>query len=110
MCVPAAQIGLMYQALVVEKRWISEARFLHALNYCVLLPGPEAQQMAVYIGWLLHGAWGGIVARSLFVLPAFALLVSLAWGYMQWLRYCIGSNHWWLQWFAARPGAWHKRG
>lgn len=81
---PAAQIALMHQALVVEKRWISEARFLHALNYCMLLPGPEAQQMAVYMGWLLHGAWGGIVAGSLFVLPAFALLVLLAWGYMQW--------------------------
>jgi chromate transporter len=81
---PAAQIALMHQALVVEKRWISEARFLHALNYCMLLPGPEAQQMAVYMGWLLHGAWGGIVAGSLFVLPAFGLLVSLAWGYMQW--------------------------
>lgn len=81
---PAAQIALMHQELVVEKRWISEARFLHALNYCMLLPGPEAQQMAVYLGWLLYGAWGGIVAGALFVLPAFALLVSLAWGYMQW--------------------------
>jgi chromate transporter len=81
---PAAQIALMHQELVVEKRWISEARFLHALNYCMLLPGPEAQQMAVYTGWLLHGVWGGIVAGSLFVLPAFALLLGLSFVYMQW--------------------------
>ena len=81
---PAAQIALMHQDLVVEKRWISDARFLHALNYCMVLPGPEAQQMAVYMGWLLYGVWGGIVAGSLFILPAFALLVALSWMYMQW--------------------------
>lgn len=81
---PAAQIALMHQELVVEKRWISDARFLHALNYCMVLPGPEAQQMAVYMGWLLYGAWGGIVAGALFVLPAFVLLVALSWVYMQW--------------------------
>lgn len=81
---PAAQIALMHQELVVEKRWISEARFLHALNYCMVLPGPEAQQMAVYTGWLLHGVWGGIVAGGLFVLPAFLLLVGLSFVYMQW--------------------------
>lgn len=81
---PAAQIAMMHQDLVVEKRWISDARFLHALNYCMVLPGPEAQQMAVYMGWLLYGVWGGIVAGSLFILPAFALLVALSWMYMQW--------------------------
>lgn len=81
---PAAQIALMHQELVVEKRWISDARFLHALNYCMVLPGPEAQQMAVYMGWLLYGVWGGVVAGALFVLPAFVLLVALSWGYMQW--------------------------
>lgn len=81
---PAAQIGLMHQDLVVERRWISDARFMHALNYCMVLPGPEAQQMAVYMGWLLYGVWGGIVAGALFVLPAFGLLVALSWGYMQW--------------------------
>jgi chromate transporter len=81
---PAAQIALMHQELVAEKRWISDARFLHALNYCMVLPGPEAQQMAVYMGWLLYGVWGGIVAGALFVVPAFVLLVALSWGYMQW--------------------------
>jgi len=81
---PAAQIALMHQELVVEKRWISDARFLHALNYCMVLPGPEAQQMAVYMGWLLYGVWGGVVAGALFVLPAFVLLVALSWVYMQW--------------------------
>lgn len=81
---PAAQIGLMHQALVVEKRWISEARFLHALNYCMVLPGPEAQQLAIYIGWLLHGTRGGLVAGALFVLPAFLLLIALSWAYLQW--------------------------
>lgn len=81
---PAAQIALMHQELVVEKRWISEARFLHALNYCMVLPGPEAQQMAVYTGWLLHGVWGGVVAGSLFILPAFLLLLGLSFIYMQW--------------------------
>ncbi len=81
---PAAQIALMHQALVVEKRWISEARFLHALNYCMVLPGPEAQQVAIYTGWLLYGIRGGIVAGSLFVLPAFLLLLLLSFVYMQW--------------------------
>jgi chromate transporter len=66
---PAGQIAVMHRYLVEEKRWISESRFLHALNYCMLLPGPEAQQLATYIGWLLHRTWGGIVAGTLFVLP-----------------------------------------
>ena len=79
---PAGQIALMHRELVDEKRWISEARFLHALNYCMVLPGPEAQQLATYIGWLLHRTWGGLVAGGLFVLPSLLLLVGLSWLYM----------------------------
>jgi chromate transporter len=79
---PAGQIALMHRELVDEKRWIGEARFLHALNYCMLLPGPEAQQLATYLGWLMHGAWGGIVAGLLFILPGLSLLIGLAWMYM----------------------------
>lgn len=75
---PAAQIGLMHRIAVDEKRWISEDRFLHALNYCMLLPGPEAQQLATYIGWLLHGVRGGIVAGLLFVLPGLAVITGLS--------------------------------
>src|SRR5204863_2627405 len=71
---PAGQIAVMHRILVEEKRWISESRFLHALNYCMLLPGPEAQQLAVYIGWLMHRVQGGIVSGGLFGLPG---LVSL---------------------------------
>src|SRR2546423_2289286 len=67
---PTGQIAIMHKALVEEKRWISEERFLHALNYCMLLPGPEAQQLAIYIGWLLHRTIGGIVAGVFFVLPS----------------------------------------
>ena len=66
---PAGQIAVMHQELVEKRRWISEHRFLHALNYCMLLPGPEAQQLCIYIGWLLHRTWGGVVAGTLFVLP-----------------------------------------
>jgi chromate transporter len=79
---PAGQIALMHRELVDEKRWISEARFLHALNYCMVLPGPEAQQLATYIGWLLHRTWGGLVAGILFVLPSLVLLIALAWLYL----------------------------
>ncbi|UUX97935.1 chromate efflux transporter [Aquabacterium sp. J223] len=79
---PAGQIALMHEELVERRRWISERRFLHALNYCMLLPGPEAQQLATYIGWLMHRAWGGIVAGVLFVLPSLALLIGLSWLYM----------------------------
>src|SRR5215468_9712272 len=68
---PAGQIAVMHRILVDEKRWIGENRFLHALNYCMLLPGPEAQQLAVYVGWLLHKTKGGLVAGTLFVLPGF---------------------------------------
>ena len=67
---PAGQIAIMHKELVEERRWISEKRFLHALNYCMVLPGPEAQQLAIYIGWLLHRTWGGVVAGVLFVLPS----------------------------------------
>ncbi len=79
---PAGQIATMHHDLVDNKRWISEQRFLHALNYCMVLPGPEAQQLAIYIGWLMHRTWGGIVAGVLFVLPSFFILVALAWVYL----------------------------
>ena len=79
---PAGQIALMHQELVERRRWISEQRFLHALNYCMLLPGPEAQQLATYIGWLMHRTWGGIVAGGLFVLPSLFILIALSWIYM----------------------------
>ena len=79
---PAGQIAIMHRELVEQKRWISERRFLHALNYCMLLPGPEAQQLATYIGWLMHRTWGGIVAGGLFVLPSLFILVGLSWVYV----------------------------
>jgi chromate transporter len=79
---PAGQIAIMHRELVDERRWISESRFLHALNYCMVLPGPEAQQLATYIGWLMHRTWGGIVAGALFVLPSLAILIALSWVYM----------------------------
>ncbi|MGI8981948.1 MAG: chromate efflux transporter [Pirellulaceae bacterium] len=75
---PTAQIAVMHRVLVEEKKWISEHRFLHALNYCMLLPGPEAQQLAVYIGWLLHGTRGGLVAGTLFILPGFVAIMVLS--------------------------------
>ena len=79
---PAGQISLMHQELVERRRWIGERRFLHALNYTMVLPGPEAQQLATYIGWLLHGTWGGIVAGTLFVLPSLLMLMALAYVYL----------------------------
>ncbi len=79
---PAGQISIMHQELVEKRRWISEHRFLHALNYCMLLPGPEAQQLAIYIGWLLHRSWGGIVAGVLFVLPSLFILAALTYVYL----------------------------
>ncbi len=79
---PAGQIAIMHRELVEEKRWISEKRFLHALNYCMVLPGPEAQQLAIYIGWLLHRTWGGVVAGVLFVLPSFFILIALSYVYV----------------------------
>lgn len=79
---PAGQISIMHQELVERRRWISEGRFLHALNYCMVLPGPEAQQLATYIGWLMHRTWGGIVAGGLFVLPSLFILIALSYVYM----------------------------
>ena len=79
---PAGQISIMHQELVERRRWISERRFLHALNYCMLLPGPEAQQLATYIGWLMHRTKGGIVAGVLFVLPSLLILIALSWIYI----------------------------
>lgn len=81
---PAGQIAMMHAELVERRRWISEQRFLHALNYCMLLPGPEATQLAVYIGWLLHRTAGGIAAGVLFVLPSLLILIALSWVYMAW--------------------------
>ena len=87
---PAGQIAIMHQELVEKRRWISEGRFLHALNYCMLLPGPEAQQLATYLGWLMHRTLGGIVAGLLFILPSLVLLVLLSWGYL------VYGEHPWL--------------
>jgi len=81
---PAGQIAIMHQDLVENKRWISERRYLHALNYCMLLPGPEAQQLATYIGWLMHRPWGGVIAGTLFVLPSWFILLGLSWIYLAW--------------------------
>ena len=80
---PAGQIAIMHRDLVDDRRWISERRFLHALNYCMLLPGPEAQQLATYIGWLLHRTWGGVIAGVLFVAPSLAILIALSWFYVE---------------------------
>ncbi len=79
---PAGQIAIMHQELVERRRWISEKRFLHALNYCMVLPGPEAQQLATYIGWLMHRTAGGMLAGTLFVLPSLILLIVLTWVYL----------------------------
>jgi chromate transporter len=79
---PAGQISIMHHDLVEQKRWISERRFLHALNYCMVLPGPEAQQLATYIGWMMHRTWGGIIAGTLFVLPSLLILILLSWLYI----------------------------
>lgn len=79
---PAGQISIMHQELVERRRWISEKRFLHALNYCMVLPGPEAQQLATYLGWLMHRTWGGVIAGALFVLPSLFILIALSWVYI----------------------------
>ena len=79
---PTGQIAIMHQELVERRRWISEARFLHALNYCMVLPGPEATQLATYIGWMMHRTWGGVVAGGLFVLPSVFILCGLSWVYL----------------------------
>lgn len=80
---PAGQIAIMHEELVERRRWISERRFLHALNYCMVLPGPEAQQLATYIGWLMHRTVGGILAGGLFVLPSLFILIGLSWVYVE---------------------------
>lgn len=79
---PAGQIAIMHRELVERRRWVSEKRFLHALNFCMVLPGPEAQQLAIYLGWLMHRTRGGVVAGALFVLPSLVLLIVLSWIYM----------------------------
>src|SRR4051794_35678909 len=81
---PAGQIAVKHRIVVDEKRWIGEARFLHALSYCNLLPGPEAQQLAIYIGWLMHGVRGGILAGGLFVVPGLVAIMVLSWIYAGW--------------------------
>lgn len=78
---PAGQIAIMHRDLVEHRRWISEDRFFHALNYCMLLPGPEAQQLAIYIGWLMHRTCGGIVAGAFFVIPSIFVLLALSYTY-----------------------------
>src|SRR5204862_8031004 len=79
---PTGQIAIMHSELVERRRCISENRFLHALNYCMVLPGPEATQLATYIGWMMHRTWGGIVAGGLFVLPSLFILIALSWVYV----------------------------
>lgn len=79
---PAGQIAMMHSELVDKRRWISDTRFLHALNFCMVLPGPEAQQLATYLGWLMHRTWGGIVAGVLFIFPSLVLMIFLSWIYM----------------------------
>ena len=81
---PAGQIALLQRELVERRRWLSERRFLHALNYCMLLPGPEATQLATYLGWLMHGAPGGLIAGGLFLAPSTLMLMALATGYALW--------------------------
>jgi chromate transporter len=92
---PAAQIALMHTELVERRRWISEKRFLHALQYCTLLPGPEAQQLATYMGWWMHGTRGGIAAGALFVLPSLVVMVALAWAYSAWGQHPWGQALLW---------------
>src|SRR6188474_3393666 len=81
---PAGQVALMHKELVEERKWIDEERFLHALNYCMLLPGPEAQQLATYIGWLMHRTLGGIIAGGLFVVPGIIAIMALSYVYAAW--------------------------
>src|SRR5436305_8073709 len=83
---PAGQIALMHRVLVDEKKWVEEQRYLHALNFCMLLPGPEAQKLATYVGWLLHGVRGGLVAGILFVLPGAFVMLAVS------LLYALGQG------------------
>ena len=89
---PAGQIATMHTELVERKRWISEKNFLHALNYCMVLPGPEAQQLATYLGWLMHSTWGGIAAGALFVLPSLFILITLSWIYLSFQHLALIAN------------------
>src|SRR5437879_3292831 len=89
---PTGQIAIMHQDLVERKRWISEKRFLHALNYCMVLPGPEAQQLATYIGWMMHRTWGGVISGGLFVLPSLFILIALTWIYLAFGHAPVGSE------------------
>ena len=89
---PAGQIALMHKELVEERRWIGEERFLHALNYCMLLPGPEAQQLAVYIGWLMHRTVGGLIAGLLFILPGALVMLGLSILYVTWRHVPLRST------------------
>jgi hypothetical protein len=95
---PAGQIAVMHRFLVEEKKWISEERFLHALNYCMLLPGPEAQQLAVYTGWLLNGTAGGLIAGTLFVLPGLASAAPLRRSWPPYSFVAIFRN--WAPWWS----------
>jgi chromate transporter len=81
---PAGQIAVMHRVIVEEKRYLSEQRFLHALNYCMLLPGPEAQQLATYVGWLMHGTVGGLITGGLFILPDIICIMALSYVYALW--------------------------
>ncbi len=92
---PAGQIAIMRHELVEKRRWISEQRFLHALNYCMLLPGPEAQQLATYIGWLMHKTRGGLIAGGLFVLPGAIIMMALAWAYLSFGNTTIAQSLLW---------------
>jgi chromate transporter len=92
---PAGQIAIMHSELVERRRWISDKRFVHALNYCMLLPGPEAQQLATYIGWLMHRTRGALVAGGLFVLPSLVLLIALAWIYLVFGRHPVAAGVLW---------------
>ncbi len=89
---PAGQISIMHTEVVERKKWISEGRFLHALNYCMMLPGPEAQQLATYLGWLMHGTWGGITAGLLFIIPSLILMTVLSWLYISFGELAVVSG------------------
>ena len=90
---PTGQIAIMHEEIVERRRWITNGRFLHALNYCMLLPGPEAQQLAIYVGWLLHKVRGGLVAGIAFVLPSFFVMLVLSWLYVGARRRDVGERH-----------------
>ena len=97
---PTGQIAIMHSELVEKQKWISDSRFLHALNYCMLLPGPEAQQLAIYIGWLLHKTIGGIVAGAFFVIPSMLILWTLSYVYA-----AYGNVYWIASIFYGLKGA-----